>query len=217
MKVTALNVSAVGWDEKNPCDDFNASSSKEFTDAKCRFDGKTETVTGRFDRKKAGGLTITGTKYRFDLLKAMEGYSDKNKTSNPMALPEKKNQTQIDELKKAGVRYDYIVKMPGKVTGHSGCEIQSDGSAKFDILELVAKDKPYVESDTGLLGSLLGGGGDTKKDTTKTTGASSGKKAIESDDDATGDVAKSVSTICPCIPALTLILGLLGAACAKIM
>ena len=196
MKLIALNVSAVGWDKKNPCDDFNASeSSPLLSGAKCRFDGKTETITAKFNRIQAGGLTITGTKYRFDLITALEGFNDKeeNSAAKPV-LQEKKNATLIKQYKDAGIRYDYIVKLPGKVTGHSGCEIMPDGSAKFDMLELEAKDKPYVESDTGLMGGLLGG-------------SSAGDKPAKTADDR--------PKLC-CMPALTMLLALGGAAVTKI-
>lgn len=194
MSLEPVNISAMGWDKKNPCDDFKANeSSKLITQAKCRFDGKKETVTAKFDRKKAGGLTITGSKYRFDLVAALDGFNDNKSKKSTLTLPKVKNETQIREAKDSGFAYDYIIKMPGKVTSQSGGEIQSDGSVKFDIIELVESDRPYVESETGL-GGLLGG--------------SAGKAADKGED-------KGAGSPCFCIPGLSVLLAAAGAAAAK--
>ncbi len=198
MSLEPVNVSAMGWDKKNPCLDFKANeSSKLITDAKCRFDGRKETVTAKFDRKRAGGLTINGAKYRLDLVKALEGFNDNKSNSVKFSLPKEKNETQIREAREAGFAYDYVVKMPGTVTGQSGGEIQSDGSVKFDLLELVESDHPYVESETGL-GGLLGG------------------SARESDDES-GDTGgdNGAGSPCCCIPGLSVLLAAAGAAAAK--
>jgi hypothetical protein len=210
MSLQAINASAFGWDEKNPCDDFKANeSSKMFTQAKCKFDGKdTETVTGKFDRKKAGGLTISGTKYRFDLVKAMAGFNDNKSKGSQMSLPKKKNQTQIDEAKAAGIEYNYYVKLPGSVTKQSGGVVQSDGSVKFDLLELEEKDNPYVESDAGISG-ILGGitGGDKGAETGSGTKGGTTKPG-------SSPLDKLKST---CMPGLTLLLAGLGAAAYRLV
>jgi hypothetical protein len=207
MSLEPVNVSAMGWDKKNPCDEFKPNeSAKVFTNAKCKFDGKKETVTGRFDRKKAGGLTITGTKYRFDLVNAMEGFNDNKSAKSTFTLQKEKNQTQIQQARDSGFAYDYVVKLPGKVTSQSGGKIQSDGSVKFDLLELVDGDHPYVESDSGV-GGLLGGLGGNKdtgtKETTKTT--------------AKGKTGAGGASKIPCVPALTAMLAAFGAVASKVL
>jgi hypothetical protein len=204
MTLEPVNVSAMGWDKKNPCNEFNASSAgKLFTGAKCSFDGKKETILGKFDRKKAGGLTITGTKYRFDLIKALDAFNENKSKQSQIKLQEHKNTTQINQAKDAGMAYDYVVKLPGTVTSQNGGTIQPDGSVKFDLLELEAGDNPYVESNTGL-GGMIGGIGKMTQEKPSAEGKAPEKAKSEN------------SKIC-CIPLVTLIIAGLGATSARVV
>jgi len=148
----ALNASAVGWDKNNPCDEFEANETV-FMNARCSFDGKRETVTGKFNRKNAGGLTVSGTRYRLDVVDAIQGF-DAGGEKKPAAP---RNKTELRKLKAAGVAEDYYVKLPGRVTKQVGGTLQPDGWVKFDLLDPELPDKPYVESDGSLLGLLLTG------------------------------------------------------------
>jgi hypothetical protein len=215
MSLAPVNVSAMGWDKKNPCADFKTNeSSKLFSGAKCSFDGKKETITGKFDRKTAGGLTIVGTKYRFDLIKALDGFNENKSAQSQMKLQEHKNVTQIKQAKDSGFAYDYIVKLPGTVTSQSGGQVQSDGSVKFDLLELEAGDNPYVESDTGV-GGLLSLGSKKPSVSTGDDQPAGIKNDVNNDIKINNNIFGNLS--CPCIPALTLLLAGLGAAVNKVI
>ncbi|MFH1054884.1 MAG: hypothetical protein V1744_02185 [Candidatus Altiarchaeota archaeon] len=200
MTIAPANDSVKLWEEgDNPCDTMNTTNSK-VTGVTCKYDGKKVTVKGKFDRAAAGGLTITGSKYRFDLVDAMKAMDEKEEGEEDNQVEMPKNKTQLKMLKDAGMAYDYYVKMPGTVTKKSGGTVQLDGSIKFDLLDPDLPDKPYVESDAGVLG-LLGGAKTAADSPTKKSGGKS--------------TGSSSSSGCCCTPVLTAVLAGLGAAASK--
>jgi hypothetical protein len=226
MTLEPLNKSAFGWDKKNPCDDVKESndtdtggSQVKLKDIKCKYDGKAETVSGKFNRKAAGGLTVTGNNYRFDLRDAIDGLSAKE---DKPAKREPMNRTQMREMKKAGIIYTYTVKMPGTVTKSSGGTLQLDGSVKFDLTDDKLPENPYVESSTGLLGglsSLTGGGGDKQTDDSGDTGSLPSRKpagqATSGASQGAGIVKGLLDSMKPCTGLVLVLISAMGAIIAK--
>jgi hypothetical protein len=54
-----MNKTEAGWDKKNPCDN-NTINNENITEYTCKFDGKKETISYKFNRMAAGGLTKSG-------------------------------------------------------------------------------------------------------------------------------------------------------------
>lgn len=202
--IEPLNVSQFGWDEKNPCDSFNASESSEvFSNARCSFDGKRETVSGTIDRKSIGGLTITGTNYKFDVVDALQGLFTDEDDKADINFKER-NKTQLRMIKEQGVEEDYYVKMPGRITNVVGGVEQADGWVKFDLLDPELPERPYVESDLTalpLLDKVM------PSANTEESQEEAGGEAAEGEENSGG-----WSSCCCCIPALQAVLALLGAA-----
>ena len=135
-----------GQEEINPCDDMTAEDAEvPLTNVQCSYEDKIVTVTGQYDRSGQQALTIDGTEYSFDIKNAIE---EMGEGDSAQELPE--DPAQIQQLKAMGLSYDYYVKLPGTVVEQKGGELQSDGSVKFDILELPSE--AYVKSSTTATG-----------------------------------------------------------------
>ncbi len=144
MIIRPLNASQqLAQGGKDPCEGLT-STSGDWTDTSCKYDGEKITLTGKIENRENNGLTIEGDTYRLDILKSSGGFDIKSDQSGQkMSASDKET---LRELKKQGVVYDYIVKMPGKVTDQKGGVIQSDGSVKYDLLDM--PEDAYIESST---------------------------------------------------------------------
>jgi len=212
-----MNKTEFGWDKKNPCDSVNTTesddtSSVKLKNIKCKYDGKAETISGNFDRGKAGGLTVTGNSYRFDLRDALDAFSTTKGKREPM------NRTQMRQMKQAGVTYTYTVKLPGTVTKNVGGALQPDGSVKFDLLDDKIPENPYVESSNSLLGGLsdLTGGGDKQVDDTGgVTETLPSRKPLDSSSGSGFNVEDVIGGLKSCTALGLVLISALGAAAAK--
>ncbi|MFC2162369.1 hypothetical protein ACFLRF_01690 [Candidatus Altiarchaeota archaeon] len=168
----------------DPCEQMNMSDTK-LTDVTCKFDKENIRliITGRLNRLEAGGLIITGTRYRLDVQDALDDMGDDGDKDSFS-----KNNEELFKMKDQGVTYDYIVKMPGSVITQAGGTRQFDGSVKFDLLDL--PEGAYVESQV-------------------TPGLTQGSEAVKDVlGKATGERGGS---LCCCIPALTAVFSALTA------
>lgn len=209
MTLEVVNKSASKDDDKDPCVEIRKGwvekPQKHLTNPTCKYDKtrKILTITASFDRKAAGGLTVTGDTYRFDVKKAMKDMNEKDeKEGDAMKVDSPKDPEQIRKLKESGFEYYYFVKMPGTVTKQVGGKTQLDGSVRFDIVDM--PENAYVESSLTPVGALINSViGDKKTETKK---PSSGAKKTDDSSPLSG---------CCCIPGLTAVLAAMGAMAAK--
>jgi hypothetical protein len=131
---------------KETCPDFKKEN--KWKDSTCKVEGSKVILGGTIPAKEDNKLKISRslffTKYRYNINGSFDVLSEGAKTEGEKFS--EKNLSEAKAMSSMGVKFQYILQLPGKISKADIGEIKNKNQVEINLFDLVDKKDVYVES-----------------------------------------------------------------------